>query len=76
MPPLKRSNSYILPDVDFVLRKQFAKTSFRNNQKEIIQAALARKDVFVNASTGFGKSLCFQLPAVMDQGSECSSALP
>lgn len=37
-------------------------------QKEIIEAALQRKDVFVQAATSFGKSLCFQLPAVIDHG--------
>lgn len=37
-------------------------------QKDIIDAALARKDVFVQAATAFGKSLCFQLPAIIDHG--------
>jgi RecQ family ATP-dependent DNA helicase len=37
-------------------------------QKEIIEAALQRKDVFVQAATSFGKSMCFQLPAVIDHG--------
>lgn len=37
-------------------------------QKEIIEAALSGSDVFVQAATSFGKSLCFQLPAVLDHG--------
>lgn len=37
-------------------------------QREIIDAALAGYDVYVQAATSFGKSLCFQLPAVIDQG--------
>lgn len=37
-------------------------------QKEIIEAALDGKDVFVQAATSFGKSLCFQLPAVINHG--------
>lgn len=37
-------------------------------QKDIIDAALSGKDVFVQAATSFGKSLCFQLPAVIDHG--------
>ncbi|KAI8955804.1 RecQ family ATP-dependent DNA helicase [Xylaria longipes] len=68
MPSLVRSNSIILPDLDFTLRRQFNKTSFRPFQREIIQAALDGHDVFVQAATSFGKSLCFQLPAVVDHG--------
>ncbi|KAK7980045.1 hypothetical protein PG989_012502 [Apiospora arundinis] len=68
MPPLKRSNSYVIRDLEFTLRSQFNKTEFRPQQRDIIQAALDQKDVFVQAATSFGKSLCFQLPAVIDQG--------
>ncbi|KAK7949018.1 RecQ family ATP-dependent DNA helicase [Apiospora aurea] len=68
MPPLKRSNSYVIRDLEFTLRSQFNKTEFRPQQRDIIQAALDGKDVFVQAATSFGKSLCFQLPAVIDQG--------
>ncbi|KAH6620804.1 P-loop containing nucleoside triphosphate hydrolase protein [Chaetomium sp. MPI-SDFR-AT-0129] len=67
MPPgLSRSDS--LQDIDFTLRRQFNKTSFRPHQREIILAALDGKDVFVQAATSFGKSLCFQLPAVINTG--------
>ncbi|KAJ9138694.1 ATP-dependent DNA helicase [Pleurostoma richardsiae] len=66
MPPLVRTNSCV--DIDFTLRRQFNKQAFRPFQREIILAALERKDVFVQAATSFGKSLCFQLPAVIDQG--------
>jgi superfamily II DNA helicase RecQ len=69
MAPLRRTDSYTLPDLDFTLRRQFNKPSFRPQQREIIQAAVDGKDVFVQAATSFGKSLCFQLPAVVDQGS-------
>ncbi|KAK0704826.1 P-loop containing nucleoside triphosphate hydrolase protein [Lasiosphaeris hirsuta] len=64
--PLVRANSFT--DIDFTLRRQFKKDSFRPNQREIILAALAGHDVFVQAATSFGKSLCFQLPAVIDPG--------
>ncbi|KAK1761213.1 P-loop containing nucleoside triphosphate hydrolase protein [Echria macrotheca] len=67
MPPaLTRSDS--LQDIEFTLRRQFNKESFRPFQREIITAALAGNDVFVQAATSFGKSLCFQLPAVIDRG--------
>ncbi|KAF9878924.1 RecQ family ATP-dependent DNA helicase [Colletotrichum karsti] len=66
MPPLSRSNSCV--DIDFTLRRQFKKSSFRPQQREIIVAALDGKDVFVQAATSFGKSLCFQLPACIDHG--------
>lgn len=68
MPPLRRTNSYVTPDLDFTLRRQFNRPSFRPQQREIIQASLDGNDVFVQAATSFGKSLCFQLPAVVDHG--------
>ncbi|RDW60822.1 hypothetical protein BP6252_12205 [Coleophoma cylindrospora] len=64
--PLSRSNSCV--DIDFTLRRTFKKTSFRPLQREVIVAALEGQDVFVQAATSFGKSLCFQLPAVIDHG--------
>lgn len=69
MPPpaLSRSSSACV-DLDFTLRRQFNKTAFRPHQRDIITAALEGRDVFVQAATSFGKSLCFQLPACIDQG--------
>ncbi|KAL7820134.1 P-loop containing nucleoside triphosphate hydrolase protein [Trichoderma aethiopicum] len=66
MPPLQRANS--CTDIGFTLRRQFHKDDFRPHQREIIEAALDGHDVYVQAATSFGKSLCFQLPAVIDQG--------
>ena len=40
----------------------------RPYQREIITAALEGHDGFVQAATSFGKSLCYQLPAVVDHG--------
>lgn len=45
------------------------KTFGRPHQREIIEAALEGHDIYVQAATSFGKSLCFQLPAVIDTGS-------
>jgi ATP-dependent DNA helicase RecQ len=50
------------------LKKVFGFDSFRPLQEEIIRDALAGKDVFAVLPTGGGKSLCFQLPALVRPG--------
>ncbi|KAF2150536.1 ATP-dependent DNA helicase-like protein recQ [Myriangium duriaei CBS 260.36] len=55
-------------NIDFTLRRVFRKESFRPLQREVISAALDGHDVYLQAATSFGKSLCFQLPAVVDTG--------
>jgi ATP-dependent DNA helicase RecQ len=50
------------------LKQYFGFTSFRPLQEEIICDALAGKDVFAVLPTGGGKSLCFQLPALIRPG--------
>lgn len=50
------------------MQRLFGHTTFRPLQAEIMEASLAGKDVFALLPTGGGKSLCFQLPALVRGG--------
>jgi ATP-dependent DNA helicase RecQ len=50
------------------LKKYWGYDSFRHPQEDIIQNILNNKDCFVVLSTGSGKSICFQIPALLKSG--------
>jgi len=51
-----------------ILRRYYGYPSFRDHQLEIIERVIRGQDVFVLMPTGSGKSVCYQIPAVLRSG--------
>ena len=51
-----------------ILNNTFGYTDFRHNQAEIVDTMIAGKDALVLMPTGGGKSLCYQIPALVRGG--------
>ncbi|WP_395940631.1 RecQ family ATP-dependent DNA helicase [Bacillus sp. HMF5848] len=56
-------------NLEKTLQSHFGLSSFRPLQREIIEAVMHEKDVLAMLPTGAGKSLCYQLPTYLKQGS-------
>ena len=61
-------NHQEMTDLEQKLKDFFGYNSFRIYQKEIIEALLEKKDVLAILPTGAGKSICYQLPALLLPG--------
>ena len=56
------------PDLDAELHRLYGFDSFRPGQREAVEGTMAGRDVLAIMPTGSGKSLCYQLPALLGEG--------
>src|SRR3954451_3719693 len=61
-------NPHRMPDLRDHLQELFGLDDFRPRQREVIEEVLAGRDVLCVMPTGAGKSLCYQLPAMVGGG--------
>src|SRR5687768_14975099 len=64
----KTTKTNPLPNLEQALQEHFGFKKFKDEQEKIIQSLLSGRDTFVIKPTGGGKSLCYQLPAIISKG--------
>lgn len=57
-----------MQDIHHILRQHWGHTSFRPLQQDIIESVLQKNDTLALLPTGGGKSICFQVPALVNEG--------